>query len=330
MHQHPAWRLSPAKWIRPEISPQATTLDRMHVDKPDAAGGDRMQPCLIVNADDFGYYDCVSRGILHAARHGLVTATGIMATGRRFDDQVTWLQDHPDLDLGLHLNLTDREPLTEGMRRRLSRWQGQFPPKFTVAMAVLSGAIPVSDVRLEWRAQIERCLDKGLTIRFINSHEHLHMLPPLFRLVSELAGEYGIAHVRLPTSQWLRNLKPAAMVRDTLMQGLAAFNQPRLKRPAPIFLGMAESGRLSLAALKANLSQLKPGRVYELMCHPGFRVDAEIDNPRLYAYHEWETELAALTSAEARSLLKTHRIRLIRYRDLEGAEGAVLDKRLAS
>jgi predicted glycoside hydrolase/deacetylase ChbG (UPF0249 family) len=57
------------------------------------------------------------------------------------------------------------------------------------------------------------------------------------------------------------------------------------------------------------------------MCHPGFRVDAEIDNPQLFGYHDWEGELAALTSSEARTLLESHGIRLIRYRDLESRNG---------
>lgn len=277
-----------------------------------------VQPArLIVNADDYGYYDCVSRGILQSARQGIVTATGILATGKRFDENIGWLKDHTDLDLGLHLNMTDREPLTHDMRKRLTRWQGRFPPKFAGAAAVMTGAVPVPAVRLEWRAQIERCLDKGLTIRFINSHEHIHMLPPLFRLAGELAQEYGIPHVRLPTSDGLRNWQPGALIRDTLMKGLAVLNHGRMDRPAPVFLGMAESGRLSLAALRGLLPRLRPGGVYELMCHPGFRVDAEIDNPQLFAYHDWEGELAALTSPETRELLNKHGIRLIRYRDLD-------------
>jgi chitin disaccharide deacetylase len=285
----------------------------------DSAGA---QPaCLIVNADDYGYYDCVSRGILQSARQGIVTATGILATGMRFDEQIAWLKEHPDLDLGLHLNLTDREPLTQDMRSRLTRWQGRFPPKFAVAMAVMSGTLPVADVREEWRAQIERCLDRGLIIRFLNSHEHIHMLPPLFRIVGELSREYGVAHVRLPTAGWFRNWKPGALIRDTLMKGLAAINRNHLDYPAPVFLGMAESGRLSLAALRKLIPRMQAGGVYELMCHPGFRVDAEIDNPQLFGYHDWEGELAALTSAEARVLLDRHGIRLIGYRDLEHRDG---------
>jgi predicted glycoside hydrolase/deacetylase ChbG (UPF0249 family) len=277
--------------------------------------------CLIVNADDYAYYDSVSRGILQSARHGIVTATGILATGTRFDEHVDWLGDHDNLDLGLHLNLTDREPLTAGMRKRLTRWQGRFPRKFSVAMAVTTGALPVADVEREWRAQIERCLDKGLAIRFLNSHEHIHMLPPLFRLVGALAREYGIAHVRLSAPDGFRNWKPGALVRDTLMKGLTQINRSRLDHPAPDFLGMAESGRLSLAALQSLLPRLQAGKVYELMCHPGLPADGEIDSPQLLEYHHWENELAALTSPEARLLLDRHDVRLIGYRDLEHRDG---------
>ena len=34
---------------------------------------------LIVNADDFGYFPCVSRGIIEAARAGVITATSVLA-----------------------------------------------------------------------------------------------------------------------------------------------------------------------------------------------------------------------------------------------------------
>lgn len=286
--------------------------------------------CLIVNADDYGYYDCVSRGILRSARHGIVTATGIFATGKRFDEHIAWLSDYEELDLGLHLNLTDREPLTKEMRSRLARRGGRFPPKFAVAMAVMSGAIPVPAVRLEWRAQIERCLDKGLSISFINSHEHIHMLPPLFRLAGELAREYGIAHVRLSASDGLRNRRPGAFIRDALMKGLAIHNRRQLPQPVPAFLGMAESGRLSLAALRTLLPRMQPGGVYELMCHPGYRVDAEIDNPMLFNYHDWQGELDALTSPLARELLTAHGIRLIGYRDLEHRSGKLVARDAAN
>ena len=38
-------------------------------------------PQLIVNADDYGYFDHVCAGILDCAAAGTVTATGVLANG---------------------------------------------------------------------------------------------------------------------------------------------------------------------------------------------------------------------------------------------------------
>jgi predicted glycoside hydrolase/deacetylase ChbG (UPF0249 family) len=272
---------------------------------------------LIVNADDYGYFNCVSQGILKSASHGIVTATGIFANSVHFAEHVGWLRDKTDLDLGVHLNITDQAPLTIRMQNRLSRWKGHFPDKYTLSRALLSGKITTEDVRSEWRAQIERCLDKGLEIRFLNSHEHIHMLPSLFPVLQALAGEYGISHIRFPTSEPFQNLAIGALVRDILIKMMGIFNRPRLTNPAARFLGMGESGKLSTEYLKRRLPKLKPGHVYELMCHPGYYVANEISDSRLLNYHDWKREFDALTNPAVRDMLYQHRIRLIGYRHLQ-------------
>ena len=272
---------------------------------------------LIVNADDYGYFNCVSQGILKSASHGIVTATGIFANSAHFAEHVGWLKDNASLDLGVHLNITDQAPLTINMQNRLSRWQGRFPDKYTLSRALLSGKITTEDVRSEWRAQIERCLDKGLEIRFLNSHEHIHMLPSLFPMLEALAGEYGISHIRFPTSELFQNLAMGALVRDILMKMMGLFNRPRLTNPAARFLGMGESGKLSTEYLQRRLPKLKPGRVYELMCHPGYYDANEISDSRLLNYHDWKREFDALTNPAVREMLYQYRIRLIGYRHLQ-------------
>ena len=100
-------------------------------------------PCsyLIVNADDYGYFNCVSQGILKSASHGIVTATGIFANSTHFDEHIGWLRGNTTLDLGVHLNITDQAPLSINMRNRLSRWEGCFPGKYAIVRALLSGTI---------------------------------------------------------------------------------------------------------------------------------------------------------------------------------------------
>jgi hypothetical protein len=276
---------------------------------------------LVVNADDYGYYHCVSRGILESARRGIVTATGVFANSPHLAEHAAWLRDHPQLDVGVHLNLTDREPLTVGMRNKLGAWAGEFPAKFALAKAILASAIKTEDVQAEWRAQIERCLEHRLALTFLNSHEHIHMLPGLFKVSQVLAEEYGIPHLRCSAPESPRGAGMAGLLRDGLLGALALLNRRQLQFPVPRFLGMGNSGKLSLDYLRRRLPTLRSGEVYELMCHPGQLDESEISDPRLRHYHDWEGELATLTHPALPELLHQHRVRLIGYRHLNIASG---------
>jgi chitin disaccharide deacetylase len=270
---------------------------------------------LIVNADDYGYFPCVSRGILAAARQGAVTATGILANAPFLDEQLGWLRSAPSLDVGVHLNLTRGTPITDGMRHRLRRSRGQFVRKEQMAAALLTGQLTVADVRAEWQSQIEACLAHGLRPQFLNSHEHVHMLPPLFRLIHELARQYAIEHVRYPSAEIPQRCTAGAIVRNLTIGGLGWLNRRRRCHGAILCLGVGPSGRLSFDYLQRLVARLKPGRVYELMCHPGFYDAAEISDSRLRSYHDWEQELAVLTSDDTHGLFANRRVRCVGYRD---------------
>lgn len=272
---------------------------------------------LIINADDYGYFKGVSRGILECVSQGTVTATGVFANSPLLDEHAAWLADQPDVDVGVHLNLTDRLPLTRQLSDALSGWGGRFPGKFAIAKAVLSRRIAIDLVRDEWRAQIECCLNKNLRLTFLNSHEHIHMLPSLYPVALTLAREYGIEHVRFATPEWPRAWSASALIRDGIMSVLAQINRFRMAYAAPVFLGMGESGRLSQRYLSSMLPTLRSGQVYELMCHPGMADPGEVKNKRLLAYHDWELERRTLSDPELKKALAANNIKLIGYRHLQ-------------
>lgn len=279
---------------------------------------------LIVNADDYGCFHCVSRGILEAASRGIVTATGVFANAGEFTEKVAGLADVPGLDVGVHLNLTHGVPLTDDMRKRLSRWSGRFPGKFSAALAITSGAIGTKAVRAEWRAQIERCLECGLRVKFLNSHEHVHMLPLLLPVTRELAEDYDIVHVRFSTSKLTDSRSGGALLRSALIKALGILNRSDEATPAADFLGMEVSGRLDARYLQSVVPRLRPGRIYELMCHPGKFDPQEIKEPSLLRYHDWEGELSTLTSPTVRELLDRCGVRLIGFRQLETKGGQLV------
>jgi predicted glycoside hydrolase/deacetylase ChbG (UPF0249 family) len=266
---------------------------------------------LIINADDYGYYPCVSQGILAAAKSGSLTATGILANSPDLATQLQWLNGLESVDVGVHLNLTYGQPLTEIMANKLESRQGQFPNTYVMSGLLLTGKITLADVRTEWRAQIETCQAQNL--RFLNSHEHIHMLPLLFPLVLELAKDYGIQYVRLTQAEWLAPFGLSALIRNALMQTMQGINQGHLKVKQPLFLGLSRSGKLDYDYLTTIFSKLKPGQSYELMCHPGRFDPTEISDAKLLAYHDWEGELALLQSPEVHDLYEKFGIRLSQY-----------------
>lgn len=276
---------------------------------------------LIVNADDYGYFPCVSRGILAAARQGAVTATGVMANAPSLDQQLDWLKSCPDLDTGVHLNLTWGTPVSRAMRDRLRRSGGRFMSKERMCSAILRRVVTIAEVGAEWQSQIEKCLAAGLKPTFLNSHEHIHMLPPLFSLIHDLAARYGIAHVRYPVGEVPRRWTIGAVARNLIIHCLGRLCRSRRRGTGIPCLGVGESGRLSLDYLRRIVPALEGGRVYEMMCHPGYYAAEEITDRRLLSYHAWEEELAVLTSEETADLLARHGVRRVSYRELPLLDG---------
>ena len=85
---------------------------------------------LIVNADDFGFSEAVNHGILKAMEDGIVTSTSIMANMPGFAHAAALYHEHPDMAVGVHLNLTCYRPLLS-THKTLVTETGYFQKKCT-------------------------------------------------------------------------------------------------------------------------------------------------------------------------------------------------------
>lgn len=271
---------------------------------------------LIINADDFGYFHCVNAGILEGIRLGKITATGLLANGVYTSDALDKLRSSTALDVGVHLNLTSGLPLTKDMANALNQFDGNFQNPYTMSRLIYLKRIPSEWVQNEWRSQIEKALGFGLEISFLNSHEHIHLLPKLFPLIKALANEFNIPHIRATKPDSISANNPTSLIRKGILLAMGWANGRDFYQNSPHFLGFSASGRLNLKYLSRLLPTLTPGKRHELMCHPGYFDGAEIRDPRLKAYHDWAGELALLTSPEFQALCDKHQVRLINYREL--------------
>ncbi|MDQ2800546.1 MAG: ChbG/HpnK family deacetylase [Armatimonadota bacterium] len=255
---------------------------------------------VIVHADDFGLHPALNDGIERAYREGIVTSASLMPRGPAFDDAVRRSQAMPELDLGLHFTLVG----VPGC-----------PPTLGVFLArYLRGGLPAREVAASLRRQLDavRCLP----ISHLDSHQHLHALPSIMRVVCPIAAKYGIQAIRLPLDgPAYAPISPGRRAQAAALAVMARLSRRYIAasglRTSDHFSGMAVSGHLTAPILAAYLRNAQEG-VMEIVCHPG------ADNIALAQSfdwgYDWEGELAALYAPEARQALTESAVGLTDWR----------------
>jgi hopanoid biosynthesis associated protein HpnK len=278
---------------------------------------------LIVHADDFGLAQPVNDGIVEAHRRGIVTSTSIMAPGPAFDHAVELARATPTLDVGVHLTLTEEQPVSDpGRVPTLLGADGRLPTHATSFLRQrLAGRLALDEIRLELDAQIARVVERGVRVSHLDGHQHVHMMPGVRAIVGELAAKYAIPAVRHPREAvraWMlgeRGSTGRLLQQLALNAFCAAADTAGAARPDH-FVGFFHGGRLSKANLMRILATLPRSGTCELMCHPG-----HADTSGRYAHwgYRWQDEFDALTDPAVTRWLREHHVELVSYASLARA-----------
>ncbi len=276
-----------------------------------------MHKKLVINADDFGFTEKINRGILNTHQNGILTSTSLMANGVAFEQAISMAKDYPDLAVGIHLVLLEEQPILPVQKvPSLINNNGTFFLDFRQFIKEFYlKRIKLAEVEDELRAQFSKVLDAGIRISHIDSHQHLHILPPILKIVIQLALEFNI--------QWMRS----AYDQFTPMPGFTgkgfSFLAKMAKRKilasglntCDYFLGTGYSGKLTEKSLQKILKMIPDG-ISEIMCHPG-----EEDEQLRQRYESkwgcgWKGEQDALISNQVKRLMATQGIVLTNYQRL--------------
>ena len=65
---------------------------------------------LILHADDLGTFRAVNRAYISMQEAGMVSSAAMNAPGKDFDEMAKYLKEHPDLDVGVHVNGAREHP----------------------------------------------------------------------------------------------------------------------------------------------------------------------------------------------------------------------------
>jgi chitin disaccharide deacetylase len=266
---------------------------------------------VIVNADDLGLHEDINRGIELAHTDGIVTSASIVACGEAFGDAALRIRECPNLDVGVHLTLIEERPLCAPKEiPSLVHSDGRFLPSYRhLITRMLRRGLVSEEIRRELRAQVERVIAMGRHPSHLDGHQHVHLLPPVWRITVELAREYGIRWIRVP--HFPSVFANSKSLLDPLFRfGLNLLHATRVGVPKIMTPGLHLSGRLGEAELLSIVSGLGPG-LSEIVTHPGITTPALASRYRWQ--YDWSNELRALTAPPIKAALRADGVTLTRF-----------------
>ncbi len=268
---------------------------------------------LLVIADDFGIGPETSRGILDLAKLGRVTGTVLLVNSPYAEQAVAaWRAAERPLEVGWHPCLTlDRPILSPERVPSLVDANGKFQSLGRFLYRSALGKINSTQVEHELRAQLERFIRlTGSAPRLVNFHHHLHVFPPVDRVVLQILSE-------LEPRPYLRRVTERFGVLCRVPGGRLKrlFLTWHGRRCGPALANANLPTNDTLAGISTPKSVLDPdylrrwirlvqGDVVELTCHPGHRDqtlvgrDCTADDGRVQARVEEFEHLSSLSFAQ--------------------------------
>ncbi len=249
---------------------------------------------FILNADDFGMSEAYNRAILEGYSSGILKSASLVANGEAFEE--AWknvIPACPDLGVGIHLNVIEGKSLCLGLDR-LTDEEGNFNNSYA---QLLLKSLNKKDTALmeqlekEFRAQIEEVM-KHTKVTHIDSHVHVHSIPPIFELVCRLAKEYGIKQIRsqyekpymVPDVFKHLNMKyPVNLIKVMLLNFFTLINESKVQKyelnTNDYLIGVAYTSMMNSLTVSYGLMAIKYDKVtVEVLIHPCRYEDGTIDN----------------------------------------------------
>lgn len=261
----------------------------------------------IFNADDFGISKGVNAAIVKAHREGILNSASLMINQKYAAEAVKLAKEMPELEMGLHVNLTNEYPAASAQEiPLLVDGQGKFKNGF-VNLLLLSFFKPRQlrqQVEIEMRAQIAKYLTTGLPLQHLDSHRHVHMIPQIFKAMRKLQKEFEVPRIRVMNENIFNTLKynhnkswlfDGALIKYVLLRFLCWWNG--YKNDVYFYTLM-----YTCKIAKEQFSGVKIPQGYkavEIMIHPGM---PEID--KQYPEDVWdENILSPYRTVELETLL---------------------------
>ncbi len=181
-------------------------------DNADAQGGEG-EIKLLVRSDDMGVAHAVNEACLESVTDGIARSIEVIVPGPWFLEAVEMLKAHPEIDVGVHLDLTSEwsdlkwGPISKDVPTLVDE-NGHFysttsqRPGWPKNSGFLESDWKIEEVERELRAQIEMALRLLPNVTHLSSHMGTATsTPELKALTNRLSEEYKLP-IQLPDVQY--------------------------------------------------------------------------------------------------------------------------------
>ncbi|MDR1522942.1 MAG: ChbG/HpnK family deacetylase [Endomicrobium sp.] len=150
-----------------------------------------MNKRLIINADDFGKTEDITKAIIVAHKYGVLSSTTIMVKGAAFELASKLIKETPSLKTGLHIDLDCIFLMKE-------------PNRFYKKLIKITPSMKTK-IKDEIDIQLDRFLKAGFVLTHLDSHHHSHMHPEVLPIVASKAKELN-ASIRFHNNYYDRSI----------------------------------------------------------------------------------------------------------------------------
>ncbi len=282
-----------------------------------------MENRVIINADDFGLTEGINRAIVEAHQNGVLTSATLMSGMEAAQKAVEIAHETPSLGVGVHLNLREGRCVSTGDEVKCVLCpNGEFNlsvPKI-FALSMLKPAVRKA-IEVEFAAQIQWMIDRGLKPTHIDSHKHIHCFPPIYKIVVKLAECFGIDAIRWPCEPgyvcsypWPKAFKGGRR-RARILSTIALVNRRQNAKfiKTDSFLGLAHTLKADNDFWQTAAKNMPCGTV-EIMVHPAY--PEGLDPARARFIEQRKVELDALCSEETKKMMADAGVKLVHYGQL--------------
>lgn len=243
-------------------------------------------------ADDYGLCESVSEHIDQCINSGVLNKVSIFPN---FDDvDLCKIVRNKNIRLSLHINLVEGKSMADlGTTDLIADPDGNFIHRFggLFKLSVFCGKKLEVQVYNEIKAQVKywkSILPDGVPF-CIDSHQHTHMIPAVFRAMLRVLEDEGITpeYIRIPaeplspfltTPSLYFTYNAVNIVKQWLLKALWLINKKRAKKhkiQTSLFFGILFSGKMDAERVGKILPKYiekaeKSGMDTEVLFHPGY------------------------------------------------------------